>query len=106
MGLDLSTGGFELTGTVENYILRRTIDARNYLFKNRLQETRNVMLYLFAFNEEWRDAFIEYVAKFIEAKLYILEDKVIDDAISSSKLNVYYFTSNIIYEVNESELEW
>lgn len=104
--VNLGTTGHELFTDVDDYIKGMTEEAKDYLFRNRLKETQDVMKYLFAFNKSWRESFINYVAKFIKVNLLMLDEKMIDNAINSNGLNVYLFTPNIIYEVKYSELEW
>jgi len=96
-------------------LLSLTLKARDYLYSNKLQQTRNVMSYLIAFNNEWQQAFKDYVVAYIEAYYYSEEDFIhgsgkvpnsVIEKIEGSLLSSKLFPVSIIAEVRNSDKEW
>lgn len=99
----------------EAKVLSLSLKAKNYLLQKKLQETKKTLEYLIAFNDDYQKAFLQYVVAYIESYFYSEEDYVfgnakvpyaVDDMIYGSILKVERFTQDIVYEVENSDLEW
>lgn len=98
----------------EAKVLSFTLKAKQHLFNNKIQETRNIISYLIAFDEEWKHAWLEYVATYIESFFYAGDfvwgsekmPSAVERAITGGLLKVKTFEYRIINEVNNSSKEW
>lgn len=113
-GINLVTEGDD-TETVAKKLLGITLQARDFLFRDRSRRTRKVMEYLIAFEEDWRRDFITYAVRFIEATYTIGEEhilgnadvpKLVKNAIDTSLLRAYAFDWETINEVETSAEVW
>lgn len=105
-GLDLVAGGFAIVGSIEARVKMLTLNAKLYLFSRKIQQTKKVMEYLIATQEEWRKAFEYYAVVYIFNSLLGEDMKEVDQTIQGSLLSAKYFKANMITEVDNSTLEW
>ena len=93
---------------VNDRLRKLSIDAKVFLYKLKIDDTKEMFTYKFAFDKTWRDAFLEYVAFYIEQDLTNdeIDKEKLKDYIYGSRLSRYNFSTYDIIEMRNSDLEW
>lgn len=104
-GLDLTTGGFAIIGNVDQKIKQLTLNAKNKLYFNKSPRTRNALSYYIAYNERYNNDWLVFVAMYIYDML--INTEITQQTMDAMRpINIYNYTDEVFYEIENSTLEW
>jgi hypothetical protein len=107
-GLDINILLSNAPYQVSDRLRKLSIDAKVFLYALKIDDTKAMFTYKFAFDSKLRDAFLEYVSFYIEQDLTNdeLDKDKLKDYIKGSELARYNFPTYDIIEMRNSDLEW
>lgn len=105
-GLDLLNSGYELLADAENYVKRLTLEAKDKLFVNKSADTKMVLEYKIAYVSSYNNNWLRYAAQYVWASIYDPNDEKKSVFNARKNIDIYNFTYGVIYDVENSTLEW
>lgn len=104
-GLDLIAGGFAIIGSIEAKVKQLTLNAKYKLFNNKSQRVKNALSYYIAYNQEYNNDWLVYASMYIHDM--IINGEITNETKEAMQpLNIYGYTSGVLYDIENSGLEW